>query len=758
MKVIIAVALFHFVLVMAGDLEEFVKSNKEFTANIYKELAKENNGNFLGCPMSAEIVLSMVHAGAKKRTAEQLAKGLSLPDSVTKIKSMMDVIIPELKGESKVSTLITVNKMYVSDDFKINQNYETTVTDVFKSTIESVDFKKADQAVSKINNWVSETTNEYIKDLIQINDVDETTKAILLSAIYFQATWAKQFYIENTKKSKFYTSKAGEVEVDTMDTTGSFKFHKCDDLKAKFLKMPYVGKDLSMVVILPDEKDGLGHIEANIHQALDSQKYDWKKVHVNFPKFKMDATIKFIPILEKLGIVDLFKPDADLSGMTSNAVPLYVTKVIQKNYIEVNEKGTMAASATAGVGSSYNPELPIEFIADRPFIYFIESPAVIAVINVALVLASDRKEFVQKNKKFTANIYKDFAKESKGNFLISPLSMQLTLGMMHAGANNQTAEELAKTLIFPNSPTEIDSMIGSIRHELQTESLFYTLTMTNGLYVSDNCKIENDYKLRAIYEFNSNIELINFRKPDEAVTKINNWISKKTNTYIKRLVENNDINENTKAILLNAISFQLNWVKKFDEKNTKRSKFRTIDFDDVEVDMMDIIHPFEVYKSDYFKATFLKMPFVGKYLSMVVILPDEKNLEHVETNIEEALNNQNYTWKNVHVNFPKFKMESTIKLIPILERLGVVSLFTPDADLNKIVSNFAPFYISNVIQKICMEVNENGTISVSEHDYTYSRVPPFDPKPPFEFIANHPFIYYIKSPVGIVFVGRYSGY
>ncbi|KAF5306577.1 hypothetical protein FQR65_LT07304 [Abscondita terminalis] len=384
MKVLIAIVIFNAALALASNLKDFAKSNKEFTANIYKELAQKNSGNFLGSPISAEIVLSMVHAGAKKQTAEQLAKGLSFPDDVSKIKLMMKAITTELKSEPDVNVLRTVNKMYVSDNLKISQDYKTTVADVFKSAVESVDFTKTDETVAKVNEWVSKNTENHIKELLAKGDVDQNTKAILLNAIYFRASWSKKFYDLNTKKSKFYTNKIGEIDVDMMETTNTYDFHKCGYFKAKFLKMPYLGKDLSMVVILPDEKDGLAHIEANIYEALDNQKYDWKKVHVKFPKFKMDATISFIPILEKLGIIDLFQENADLSGITSDGTPLHVSNVIQKSYIEVNENGTVATSATAALvalTSSYNPELPVEFTADHPFIYYIESPAGILFVG-----------------------------------------------------------------------------------------------------------------------------------------------------------------------------------------------------------------------------------------------------------------------------------------------------------------------------------------------------------------------------------------
>ncbi|KAK4878220.1 hypothetical protein RN001_010726 [Aquatica leii] len=746
MKIIVALLVFEIVFVLGdNNLDQFSESNREFSANIYKELAEENSGNFVGCPMSTEIVLSMVHAGAREKTASQLAHGLSLPNSNTKINSMMKAILPKLESKPQYFTLKSVNKMYVGKDLNILPSFKSTVVDVFKAAVENINFKAKDNAAHEINKWVEEQTENHIKDLISVQDITDETKAVLLNAMYFQATWAKRFYEGSTKKTDFHTGKIGKVLVDMMDKTDSFGYHECSDLKSKYLKMDYLGSDLSMVVVLPDEKDGLPLVESKIHEVLKNQKYDYKKVHVNFPKFKMDATIKFIPILEKLGVIDLFKPHANLHGISSDS-QLYITNVIQKNYIEVNEKGTMAASATAaiaGVGASFDPEPPKEFIADHPFLYYINSPAGNTPCNI---LANFNFEFWE------------LAEENSGNFVGCPMSTETVLSMVHAGAREKTASQLAHGLSLPNSKTQINSMMKAILPKLESRPQLFTLKSVNKMYVGKDLNILPGFKSTVVDVFKAAVENINFKDKDHAVHKMNNWVEEQSENHIKDLISVQDITDETKAVLLNAMYFQATWLKRFYVGSTKKTDFHTGKVGKVLVDMMDNTDSYGYHECSDIKSKYLKMDYLGIGLSMVVVLPDEiDGLPLVESKIHEVLKNQKYDYKKVHVNFPKFKMDATIKFIPILEKLGVIDLFKPHANLHGISSD-SQLYITNVIQKNYIEVNEKGTMAASATAAIAGVGASFDPEPPKEFIADHPFLYYIDSPAGILFIGRYSGH
>lgn len=358
-------------------LKEFSDGNVLFTANVYKEMLKTHSGNFLVCPLSVDVVLALVHAGAKGNTAKQLSSGLHLPESHEKISETFTKLSPTLQGNDKY-TLSSANKVYVKDSFKISDKFKSTAVDVFKAEIQNIDFTKKEKAAGDMNKWVEEKTHDKIKDLIKPDDLDEDTRAVLINALYFKGAWVKQFSEHLTKKKPFHVSKQKQVDVDMMEITDSFNYYESPELKAKFLEMPYEGGDVTMTFVLPNDVEGLSALESRINEVLVAPKYNWERVHVQLPKYKIESTIQFKPILQALGVVDAFEDFADFTGIGANQEPLKISKVIQKAFIEVEEKGTTAAAATAvipivGLSASIGPiEPPKEFLADHPFLFILK--------------------------------------------------------------------------------------------------------------------------------------------------------------------------------------------------------------------------------------------------------------------------------------------------------------------------------------------------------------------------------------------------
>ena len=361
-----------------GSLKKFSDGNVKFTANVYKELLKTNAGNFLVCPMSVQTVFALLHAGTRGTTASQISSGLNLPESSEELKNTFKSLLPILQ-HTGVYNLSSANKIYIKNQFKVKDEFKTVATETFKSEIQEIDFEKKSYAVNEINKWVEEQTHDKIKNLLTEDDINELTRLVLINAMYFKGNWIHKFEKYNTRKQPFYLSKNKQTDIDTMEITKHFKYHECNKLNVKYLEMDFEGGDMSMTFVLPNDKEGLSAVENNLKEILEEQKYTWEKVHVKIPKYKIETKIQFVPILQKLGIVDAFDGDkADLSGINSNpGEKLSVAKVIQKAFIEVKEEGTTAAAATAVlliVGSSgmvgpYIP--PKEFIADHPFIFIL---------------------------------------------------------------------------------------------------------------------------------------------------------------------------------------------------------------------------------------------------------------------------------------------------------------------------------------------------------------------------------------------------
>ncbi|KAF2878867.1 hypothetical protein ILUMI_27303 [Ignelater luminosus] len=362
--------------------QNFSEGYIQFSADVYKELLKSHSGNFLVCPLSVSTVLALTHIGAKGDTAKQISQALHLPEDKHAIQQIFEELSPKLEGDDKYD-LSSANKIYVSKDFEISKDFKNTAINSFKSEIENINFDQNSEAASIMNNWVEERTHNKIKDLVSEDDLNGDTRAVLINALYFHGKWATKFDVRYTEKKTFHVTNQKETKVDMMEQISSFKYYESSELNAKFLEMPYKGKDVSMTIVLPNDVEGLSSLEKKIANVLRQPEYTTQKVHVQIPKFKIESEIQFKGILMELGVVDAFKDSADFSGIGAAKDRLKITKVVQKTFIEVEEEGTTAAAATAVymgyAAHAYVP--PKEFNANHPFIYYLRSPAGILFIG-----------------------------------------------------------------------------------------------------------------------------------------------------------------------------------------------------------------------------------------------------------------------------------------------------------------------------------------------------------------------------------------
>ncbi|XP_026328597.1 alaserpin-like [Hyposmocoma kahamanoa] len=227
-----------------------------------------------------------------------------------------------------------------------------------------------------MNKWVENQTDHRIKNLVAANDLDASTCSILLNAIYFKGNWNRPFDKENTKDEDFHVSKDQTITVPMMHNNTLFKYAKSSELNAQLLEMPYKRHEATFIVILPNEVDGLTALEDKLRDPTALEKamlqmniYD---VNVSLPRFKIESKIDLKDVLAKMKVNRIFDPEqAQLNRLLKNKYNLYVSKAIQKAFIEVNEIGTEAAAAnkfelmTGWAG----PSPTSSFIADKPFYY-----------------------------------------------------------------------------------------------------------------------------------------------------------------------------------------------------------------------------------------------------------------------------------------------------------------------------------------------------------------------------------------------------
>lgn len=358
--------------------------------------------------------------------------------------------------------------------------------------------------------------------------------------------------------------------------------------------------------------------------------------------------------------------------------------------------------------------------------------------------------------KFAGDIYKELLKSNSGNFLVCPLSVQVILALVNYGAKGKTLQQLSSGLHLPEDKEQVKQIFRELSPHLQGNDK-YTLTTANKIYLKHGFEIIDDFKSTAVDVFKADIQNINFKPTDKAADEINRWIEEQTHNKIKDVISKGDLSaDDTAAVLVNAIYFHGKWITQFKEEDTKKRSFHINNKDDVQVDMMEVTEHFNYYESPELKAKFLELPYEGGEVTMTFVLPyDVESLPALEARIEDVIGAQQLRREKVHVVVPKFKVESKIQFKPILQALGVDDAFEDYADFTELSRERTK--ISKIIHKAFIEVEEKGTTAAAATVVVqnYIRSGHAQSYPPKEFIADHAFIYYLKSPAGVMFVGRY---
>lgn len=262
-------------------------------------------------------------------------------------------------------TLTVANSLWLAEWFEPYDSYVDIVQNVYQADIYSVDF--LGDGVGRINEWVAEKTQNKIQEVLKKDTVDDSMAVVIMNAIYFKGAWAERFPVEDTHESSFWTGVA-DVKADFMRMGKEFGYMRSSEVQV--LKMPYRGDRLSMLVVLPMDRDRIGHLEKTV---TPEQIEEWRRslqdidLVAIIPKSEVRTHYELKPHLESLGVTHLFdRHTADLSGM-ANEGSLHVNQVTQDAYIKVNEEGTEAAAVTTAKLQS-RPQ----FVADHPFMFLIQ--------------------------------------------------------------------------------------------------------------------------------------------------------------------------------------------------------------------------------------------------------------------------------------------------------------------------------------------------------------------------------------------------
>ena len=353
---------------------DLASANNDFAVDFYKQASnKDDNDNIFFSPTSMLVAFSLLYEGANENTADEIKKVFGLESDPIIRHNSTAHLMSSINQDDQYATLNVANALWVADSFEPYDKYLSVSRETYLASVEKVIFGGGDPpAVKIINDWAAENTNNKIPEVILKGDVNDLTAMVITNAIYFKGTWLTQFQEEDTEESDFWTSNTDSVRADLMKQEGRFDYMQSDGVKV--LKMPYEGDRLSMLVVLPEDRDGIDSLEESLSSELIKK---WQQelysgeIKVVMPKFTTKTSYDLIPLLKNLGMLDVFNPGgADLKNIGSSAANLFVSTASHDAFVDVNEEGTEAAAVTTII-DQFMSESP-RFIADHPFLFIIQ--------------------------------------------------------------------------------------------------------------------------------------------------------------------------------------------------------------------------------------------------------------------------------------------------------------------------------------------------------------------------------------------------
>ncbi|MFX0044124.1 MAG: serpin family protein [Candidatus Hodarchaeota archaeon] len=369
---------------------KIAESNNRFALDLYNHM---NNGgeNLFFSPFSVYTALSMVYTGARGLTKTQMGEKLYVSMELKLFHSTLESLLEALSGEDDYEgfELHLANLVAIKKDYEILDEYLTLIESIFNGNI----WKIIGEFSLKINAWVSEQTRGKITEIIDSQSVTPETTLILLNTIYFKGSWQHQFKESVTRDDEFTLLDGNKVFIPIMHQVDVFHYFESKDLQV--LEMIYEGRNeqLSMVVFLPKEFNGLIEFEKSLtYKNLSKYILELytRRVEVFFPRFRFEKKYSLMKSLIKLGISNPFTLDADFSGITDSPEGLFIEEVLHKAFIDVDEKGTEAAAVTAVIMAPTGPpikrEPPPIFRADHPFLFLIRDMQTKTILFIGKVL------------------------------------------------------------------------------------------------------------------------------------------------------------------------------------------------------------------------------------------------------------------------------------------------------------------------------------------------------------------------------------
>lgn len=351
---------------------KLISANTRFSFKLFSLiLNKQPSENIFISPASIALALSMTYNGASGKTQEAIAKTLELQGiSVREINLANAALKKSLVNIDSQVELSIANSLWLKDGQPFQDNFVKDISQFYEAEVKNINFGDA-TALSIINNWVKQTTNQKIEQIVGKEDIDRNTVFLLLNAIYFLGTWQYPFPKDETTERPFTLLDGTQKMHPMMFREKNYQLQYLETELFQLVSLPYGKGRLSMYIFLPNRGISLAefykHLNAEnwdkwINNLNNNENYTVEAVSIGLPRFKLEYEIDLKNPLKSLGMDIAFSQGADFSAMTP--IPLFISFIKHKTFVEVNEEGTSAAAVTA-VGGTRSPG--INMIVDRPF-------------------------------------------------------------------------------------------------------------------------------------------------------------------------------------------------------------------------------------------------------------------------------------------------------------------------------------------------------------------------------------------------------
>ncbi len=376
MKIILALASFSIFLQpsIAQDNTNIIESNNQFSFDIYKKL-KNSTENLIFSPASITSAIAMTYVGAKNNTFDEISNTFHFNNDIEDFsKDYINLTDINQKKKSDIN-FYNANSLWIQEGLKLNQQFLNINKQYFSLSVQFTNFiKEPEKSRLNINQWVEKNTNNKITNLLQPSSIDNTTRLVLVNALYFKGSWKDKFNKEKNTDDNFQIDKNDMVKTIFMNRYINSWYYS--DKYSQIIDIPYSNENISLMIILPKSYKKLKKIEKKLNNEYYSnyiQNREKRRINLSLPKFSIESEFDLNKTLSELGIKDAFTEVADFSGITS-AEKLYISKVVHKANITVDEEGTEAAAATAVMMRKTSVLLEdVDFIANKPFIYILRN-------------------------------------------------------------------------------------------------------------------------------------------------------------------------------------------------------------------------------------------------------------------------------------------------------------------------------------------------------------------------------------------------